>query len=449
LETTLFPAYSDFRFQIFLHTELGQLFQALPLTELAKPYKKCKDLHPQGRKAVFSIEGALGLMFLKHYLQLSDAKLIGRVNTDWQLQMFCRVHIPLAEPVKDKDLVGRWRRFFALHDQWEELQAILLSHWKPHMQQTHCRLDDATVFESYIKYPTDVKLLWDCIEWTWSQIGQLCKEAGLKKVRWNYKRHQQRQLSYAKCKRKTRKKERARRRQLLKALWHVLGKLQELLDQGHRVVSLADKDFFERLRTVKTICAQQQYHYDNPGKPVPQRIVSLYKPYLRPIVRGKENKRVEFGAKVHMSQVDGINFIEHLSFEAFHEGRRLWRSVFKHRQHFGSLRQYGGDQIYASNANRRFLKKRGIATCFKKKGRDAKDTARQASQMRSILGKERATRLEGSFGSEKNHYLLHKVKARTKSTEIFWIFFGIHTANAVLMGRRMHAREVQARARAA
>jgi len=53
--------------------------------------------------------------------------------------------------------------------------------------------------------------------------------------------------------------------------------------------------------------------------------------------------------------------------------------------------------------------------------------------MRKILNKERSTRLEGSFGTEKQHYSLDKVKARTKHTEILWIFFGIHTANAVRM----------------
>ena len=50
-------------------------------------------------------------------------------------------------------------------------------------------------------------------------------------------------------------------------------------------------------------------------------------PYLRPIVRGKENKRLEFGAKVNNIQIDGISFIEHHSFEAFNEGIRLRQCI--------------------------------------------------------------------------------------------------------------------------
>ena len=45
--------------------------------------------------------------------------------------------------------------------------------------------------------------------------------------------------------------------------------------------------------------------------------------YVRPIVRGKETKSVEFGAKVNNIQIDGISVIEHLSFKAFNEGIRL------------------------------------------------------------------------------------------------------------------------------
>ena len=60
---------------------------------------------------------------------------------------------------------------------------------------------------------------------------------------------------------------------------------------------------------------------------VKHRIVSIDRPYIRPIVRGKENKRVEFGAKVNNRQNDGISFIEHHSFETFNEGVRLKESI--------------------------------------------------------------------------------------------------------------------------
>lgn len=95
-------------------------------------------------------------------------------------------------------------------------------------------------------------------------------------------------------------------------------------------------------------------------------------------------------------------------------------------------KQVGADAIYATNKNRKFCSSCKIATSFVRKGRVGKDEE-QNKMMRSILSKKRATCMEGSFGTEKEFYTLKRVKARAKETEILWIFFGIHTANAVRM----------------
>lgn len=52
----------------------------------------------------------------------------------------------------------------------------------------------------------------------------------------------------------------------------------------------------------------------------------------------------------------------------------------------------------------------------------------------------RVTAVEGSFGTQKEHYALRRVKARTKRTEILYIFFGIHTANVVQLADRTEQR---------
>ena len=169
---------------------------------------------------------------------------------------------------------------------------------------------------------------------------------------------------------------------------------------------------------------------------VKQRIVSLNKPYVRPIIRGKEIKPVEFGAKVHKVQVSGLSFIEHLSYENFNEGTRLKQSIAFHQKHFGKCSQLGADAIYATNENRRYCTSLEIATSFLPKGKQGK-LQEQKSAMRSALSTVRSTVLEGSFGNEKNHYLLGKIKAKTEATEIAWIFFGMLTANASIISKKI------------
>ena len=41
-------------------------------------------------------------------------------------------------------------------------------------------------------------------------------------------------------------------------------------------------------------------------------IVSIYQPHLRPIVRGKAKAKVEFGAKIGASIVNGYTYVDHL-----------------------------------------------------------------------------------------------------------------------------------------
>jgi IS5 family transposase len=149
---------------------------------------------------------------------------------------------------------------------------------------------------------------------------------------------------------------------------------------------------------------------------------------------GKENKSVEFGLKAHKIQVGGISLLEHISYKAFNECKRLKISILKHRSLFGSCTHVVGDAIYGTNENRKYTSRESIVTNFVRKGRGKDDKPTQ--QIKALLNKERSTRLEGSFGNEKEHYLLKKIKARTPETEEVWLFFGVLTANCVLIAKR-------------
>ncbi|WPR72903.1 transposase [Flavobacterium sp. NG2] len=182
---------------------------------------------------------------------------------------------------------------------------------------------------------------------------------------------------------------------------------------------------------------QQQSQIFKTGKSVPDRIISISKSYIRPIVRGKEVKQVEFGAKVNKIQIDGINFIEHIQYRAFNEGTRLQSTVFCAQNLTKTkVKMLGADAIYATNKNRTFTTSNNIQTDFVRKGKAGKNEEQRKILAKEIK-KERSTRLEGSFGKEKEHYNLKKIKAKTQKSEMLWIFFGIHTGNALEIGRRI------------
>jgi hypothetical protein len=420
----------------FLSSDLGIIYKAIPWNELVKvisaelPKKK-----RQGQKGFFTLAGKLGLMFLKNYLNCSDSMLTDRLNSDYMLQFFCGVYIRPEQQIKDKKLISQIRCELSKVLILDKCQKVLAQAWSPYMKNKSVCLTDATCFESKMRFPSRVKLAWECCEWVHQQMRKMCKLSKQKMPRSKYEEQHTKYLHYQKTRKKTYKKELVRMRSLLYLLDKLLNQIivieQACEGQGITMTN----QYKHRINTIHKILEQQEHHFDT-NEPIKDRIVSISKDYIRPIVRGKENKSVEFGAKANCVQIDGINFIEHISFDAFNEGVRLIQSIDLVRQLSGNCTHISADRIYATNKNRKYCTKNNIVTNFDRKGKPGPNE-KQRIQMQSILNKERSTRLEGSFGNEKQNYGLAKNPTKTKSNEILYIFFGIHLSNAVHIGRRI------------
>lgn len=421
---------------IFEQTPLGLLHRSLPLKELSTLLPERK--HKTGAPGWVKAEGMLAMLFLQSYTGLSDRKFIDHFNGNWQMQMFCGMQLELNESIKDRNLMSRIRGYVGAHLNLEEFQTTLLKDWKRYLENTHVGMSDATVYESYLRYPTDVKLLWECCEYLQEELKTIYEKLALKFSDKRYSKKKQAYLLYAKRRKKPCRLTRKMRKILLNLAQRLQQKLQEKLNryapQAGPVELLA---VYEKLGLIKEVITQQRYLLTHPDSKLADRILSLHKPYVRAIVRGKETKTVEFGAKAHVIQVDGINYIEHLSYKAFNETTRLGTSIIKHKQLFGKCFQWSADAIYATNKNRTYTSSLKITTNFIPKGSPKDDPAEK--QMKALLNKERSTRLEGSFGTEKNYYGLAKVKARKESTERLCIYFSVMTANAVRMGRKIES----------
>jgi len=410
----------------FLASNLGQIYQSIPWDGLVPLYSTRKD--KRGRKGFFSTQGKLGLMFLKSYTKSSDEKLIERLNTDYSFQFFCGIYLMPGQKIKDGKLPSKIRCELAGKLDIHSSQKILASHWKLWLEYTSVLLEDATCYETDMRFPTNVKLLWESCDWVYNQIKLVCKYMKVRRPRSKFEEQKQKYLNYQRSRKKIHKKTVRRIKSLLYLLEKLLVQLNGLEVQATDCGYSFPQRYYIRTGTIRKIFLQQKEMYET-GKTVPDRIVSIAKDYIRPIVRGKETKQVEFGPKVNMIQVDGINFIDYLSFDAFNECKRFIPSVRLCRELFGKTTHAAADAIYATNENRKYSSLNNITTSFKRKGKAGKHE-QQRQQIQSILSTERATRMEGSFGTEKRHYGLDRIKARTKPTEILWVFFGVHTANA-------------------
>lgn len=427
------PFYSESEFLSLYRSglelsELGRIYRLFPFSAIAQTFGLKSSVY--GRKGFFSPEGKIALMLLKNYSSLSDKKLIEQLNGNIYYQLFCGIFIRPGEEILDSKLVSKIRCELSRKLDIDQFQQALAAAWKPLLENTGIVMSDATCYESHLRYPTKEKLLWECIEWSYGQIIRHCSTLKLRRPRSKYEEIHKRYLNFSRCRKKTQKK----KEKLRSSLIYLLGKLIRQLDsleREHRQFLHLEGSYHKRRNIIKTILDQQIRMHHHHVKSVPERIVSIHKHYIRPIVRGKETKAVEFGVKANLVQVGGMNFIEHISFNAFNEGTRGISSIQYAQMLFRrKTTHFAGDAIYATNKTRKYCSTRPspVYTSFVPKGRKAKDQA-QRSKLRALLCKERSTRLEGSFGTEKEHYNLRKIKARTPETEILWILFGVHTAN--------------------
>jgi hypothetical protein len=137
---------------------------------------------------------------------------------------------------------------------------------------------------------------------------------------------------------------------------------------------------------------------------------------------------VEFGAKLSVSLTsEGLARVDHLRWDAFHEGRDLPSQVEAYRERHGHYPEaVFADQIYGTRDNRNYLKSRGIRFAGKPLGRPKKQTDANASALKKEAEERRQEQrqripIEGKFGQGKNGYRLNYIRAKRTDTSAAWI----------------------------
>ena len=445
-------AFTEFDFyqryeESFKTSELGRIKSLLPLREMAISFglveEKPKSLRvKRGRKSFFTPEGKVALAFLKMYTGLSAPKLMDALNGNIHYQIFCGIRISPENQLTNYKLIDSILVELSKKLKIQEQQKVLADAWKPYMKNLDTVYTDASCYESLMRFPTDVKLLWECVDRAYKMMCGISSQLGEHRMRTKYNDIDKANLAYRKQRKHTHKQTRKMIMRLLALLGKILGEIRRQM-RVHPDEELLNYKQLDMLETVTRVYRQQKNHFKSGDsrESIPNRIVSLSKPYIRPIVRGKETKIVEFGAKCNNILIDGISFIEKLSFNAFNEGPRLVHCLKMHKRLFGGeAKTVGGDTGYAGTENRDYCKANVIQTSFVKRGRPFGEKKKEKDLVRKELARVRATAMEGSFGNQKEHYDLRRVKARTKRTEILYIFFCIHTANVVQLADRIEQR---------
>ncbi|MBT7913058.1 IS5 family transposase, partial [Candidatus Bathyarchaeota archaeon] len=303
---------------------------------------------------------------------------------------------------------------------------------------------DATVAEQAIRYPTDLSLLNEARELTEKIIDELhAKNDDKKKPRTYRQNARKAYLAIVKQRKPGAKVIRRGIRQQLQYLRRNLGYIEQQLQaysEGTPIPLL--RWLVHRYWVIQHLYEQQQEMYNTKTRRCDDRIVSISQPHVRPIIRGKLNKNVEFGAKLSASLTEeGIARVDQIRWDAFNEGNDLAEQVEAYRERYGYYPEAVlGDPAYGNRENRAYLKKLQIRFAGKPLGRPKKMTEENREELKQ-LKKQRHEEycqripIEGKFGQGKNGYNLNYIRAKTARTSEAWINSIFLVMNLLILAR--------------
>ncbi len=399
------------------------------------PWKKLIALHDSyfNNKRLQTVKDGrliLGLTLGKFRTGLSDRGILDYFYENPYFQYFCGLDQFASKSMKlvHNSLLSKRRKqlgaaYFQKFE--EEILEILKSHKLAKGKK--CCLLDATVFCSNITYPNDVKLLNTVRSWSCDKISELKKLLNLSTPIRTYKRKaKQVYLNFAKKKKKSKKLIRNSRRKMLQFTRRNISQLENLLKNVQKKISTQNfklsfiqeadlnslyKQIKQKLVTAKEIYSQQSEMHKEKKNKIQDRIVSFEQPWVRPIIRGKEGRSVEFGAKAHISSTDGFAMIDKVEHRAFSEKLELKDSLKQHHTRFDCHpKKVLIDDAYSSHDNKALLKKCGIEHSLKFAGRQ---TDKKKIYLKRKMRRERS-KIEGVIGNLKKDYGMKLVTLKIK-----------------------------------
>jgi hypothetical protein len=286
---------------------------------------------------------------------------------------------------------------------------------------------DATCAPVDMRFPTDVSLLNEAREKAERMVDSIYKAIGkaVKKPRTYRRRARRDYLNFARSRRRTAKSIRA---QVRKQLGYLGRDIRSIKSLGVQYLSDDDREKFD---VIENLHVQQQMMYETGTHRVDNRIVSLWRPYVRPIKRGKETADTEFGPKVTTSLVDGYMRVEKFSWDNYNENATLADAVENYKMKYGHYpKRILADKIFRTRDNLSYCRERGIAMNGPKLGRPPKDKSAYRQQClleRAEAGQRNA--IEGGFGVAKRRYSLGLIMMKQKETSEVQVYMTFLSMN--------------------
>jgi IS5 family transposase len=283
-------------------------------------------------------------------------------------------------------------------------------------------LIDATCAPADITFPTDLKVLNHAREITERVIDVLhSPHAGTRPKPRTYRNRARRVfLSATKSKKMKQSDRRVAAGKQLRFLRRNLRTIAQEIAAGRWNLRLLDRVVYKKLLVASEVYRQQLHLYRTRDRSIPDRIVSVSQPHVRPIVRGKAGSPTEFGAKISVSLVGDYASLDRVSWDAFYEGADLPLQADSFRTRTGHYPAViYADKAYTSRANRAWCSQRGIRLAGIGPGRPPADPTAERARRRTARDDQAARQpIEGVFGRGKRRWSLNRIMAKLACTSL-------------------------------
>lgn len=378
---------------------------------------------------------ALGALIIKERLGVSDRETVEQIKENPYLQYFIglssysdkapfeasmlvhfrqRITVDLVAKINRKMILDRGEIPGAKPEEKKPREPEEISEKKNRGKL----IADATCAPADIRYPTDLGLLNEAREKTEEIIDRLyepIQDQFPEKPRTYREKARKDYLEVAKKRRPSSKQIRKAVRKQLQYIQRNLAHIDRLIQAGASL-SWLSKKLYRSLLIIAELFRQQVEMFADKKRSIENRIVSLTQPHIRPIVRGKAGRPVEFGAKLSVSCLDGYVFLDHLSWENFNESIDLKDQIEEFKNFTGFYPEsVHVDQIYRTRENRAYCRERGIRMSGPPLGRPPANLSKE-DKKQSLEDERIRNSIEGKFGQAKRRFSLARVMTKLPST---------------------------------
>jgi len=449
-ESSIAPENFELPFEGKLSADNRWIIMAelIPWEEFEEEY--AQNFHEEMGAPAKPFRMALGALIIKEKLKTSDRETIEQIKENPYLQYFLGMSAYSNEALFDatmfvnfrkrisKNLINKINKRMVMRER-KKKEIEEKSERKEEEKESQIKnkgklILDASCAPADLSYPQDLGILNQARKKTENILDCLYQSLRIKlkkKPRTYRKRARKDYLKVAKKRRCSQKERREAIKKQLQYIKRNLSQIEKLIEGGSELSSLSKRNY-KMLLVVTEVYRQQLWMWENKSSRIDDRIVSITQPHIRPIVRGKAGKPVEFGAKISVSCFESYVFLDHLSWDNFNESGDLQAQVEEYKEFTGYYPEsVHVDKIYRTRKNLAWCKERGIRISGVPLGRPpkniSKETKKQALEDEGIRNA-----IEGKFGQAKRRYSLDCIMTKldkTSETDLAITFLVINLSN--------------------